>query len=840
MGSVHTGPLRDSWRPRRSKEREEQERKEEAREAVSSGPREAERGERRALFGNVLQSDVGFRRRDGGRVETTGGGVEHVAQDRYGAQRRPPAHNRTLSVSSSISTSLVRRSGQPSSSSSGIFVRRGERAREERATLPLGAKRAGSGVPTAQAHAGKRSDRKILACETLAKDASESGRGDFFDEGERERRKDENLLLTLPASAYPPSPLYPGIRLLPQSLRSRSAFQHFSGLVDLTTISPLSPPVASEPSSQLSRGGTDTAMNGPSNGVSGRRSAENARLDATNRKEDEAEEGDEGDRKSEVSPPDVALGIQKEVRVSEKRILDGHERMAGSNSSCNGTESAGVATEVQESSACEEESVTTRDIASESAFDQAAFRAMGVTHPSLLASLEQAGISTPTAIQRLTAKSLLLSQEDRVPPSAGSSAASGHGCAREMVRPAPRLWLLEAFTGSGKTLAFLLPILQQMLENATPFPQRASIPSIEALILAPGRELAAQIYAVCRALIPAVSLPLSQREEGRRGDNEGASSLSSASPCSSELPVLRPCLLVGGANPERQVERLKRQRPNIVIATPGRLLSFLSSPRGRMRRLVNLRLCTSVVLDEVDALLEEKPLLAASVVKTSEETSVLPPTEERVDSVGEEGDCGGKVDRGTGVDLKCGATHRSGEEEKRAKLEKKRRERLERAMRKQLEALLSRWEARKRFEMWKERKAQREEEEHILGRLRQKGHGESEEAAWKAREEEEASWRVLEELKTRDGTKKKVSFAEQEKHFQTERAKYLRDTQERLRRKLEAQLATPIGADRPGTLRDVQAIMRHLAVNWQRRETADGGVRTLSGKKNNGQDTYAT
>ena len=58
-----------------------------------------------------------------------------------------------------------------------------------------------------------------------------------------------------------------------------------------------------------------------------------------------------------------------------------------------------------------------------------------------------------------------------------------------------------AQTGSGKTLAFLLPMLQRLSERAPPAaPTEGRISEPEALVIAPTRELAQQIWRVALGL----------------------------------------------------------------------------------------------------------------------------------------------------------------------------------------------------------------------------------------------------------------------------------------------------------------------------------------------------
>ncbi|KAK4694489.1 ATP-dependent RNA helicase DDX31/DBP7, partial [Phenoliferia sp. Uapishka_3] len=119
--------------------------------------------------------------------------------------------------------------------------------------------------------------------------------------------------------------------------------------------------------------------------------------------------------------------------------------------------------------------------------------------------------------------------------------------------------ILQSQTGSGKTLAFLLPILQDLLTLPRSLfgaegPSRSV--GTMALILAPTRELASQIYDVLNALL---SLPTST----------GATTAFTVPPF-----TLTPCLLVGGANRTHEKMRLRKGCP-IIVATPGRLLDHL-------------------------------------------------------------------------------------------------------------------------------------------------------------------------------------------------------------------------------------------------------------------------
>jgi len=119
-------------------------------------------------------------------------------------------------------------------------------------------------------------------------------------------------------------------------------------------------------------------------------------------------------------------------------------------------------------------------------------------------------------------------------------------------------------TGSGKTLAFILPGIVHI--NAQPLLKPGDGPIC--LVLSPTRELAVQI------------------------DNEVRKFASSGA-----YTAINHTVVYGGAKRGPQMAMLRRQ-PEILIATPGRLLDFLECGA------VNLRRTTYLVLDEADRMLE--------------------------------------------------------------------------------------------------------------------------------------------------------------------------------------------------------------------------------------------
>ena len=115
----------------------------------------------------------------------------------------------------------------------------------------------------------------------------------------------------------------------------------------------------------------------------------------------------------------------------------------------------------------------------------------------------------------------------------------------------------KAPTGTGKTFAFGIPIVEH-IDPASD--------AVQAVILAPTRELALQITTEMREI--------SQYKEG-----------------------VRLVCLYGGQPIGKQIETLKK-KPQIVIATPGRLSDHLK------RRTVRLDKVETVILDEADRMLD--------------------------------------------------------------------------------------------------------------------------------------------------------------------------------------------------------------------------------------------
>ena len=119
----------------------------------------------------------------------------------------------------------------------------------------------------------------------------------------------------------------------------------------------------------------------------------------------------------------------------------------------------------------------------------------------------------------------------------------------------------RAQTGSGKTAAFALPLLERMLHR----PKNA-VSAIHVVVMVPTRELAVQ----CAQMIERLG----------------------------EYTNVRVATVVGGLSMEKQAAAL-RQRPEIVVATPGRLIDHVRNTHS-----FGFEDVAAVVLDEADRLLE--------------------------------------------------------------------------------------------------------------------------------------------------------------------------------------------------------------------------------------------
>ncbi|PJD93909.1 MAG: ATP-dependent RNA helicase RhlE [Legionella sp.] len=160
------------------------------------------------------------------------------------------------------------------------------------------------------------------------------------------------------------------------------------------------------------------------------------------------------------------------------------------------------------------------------------FSTLGLSEP-ILRAVTELGYDTPTPIQSKVIPIVLKGQDV----------------------------LASAQTGTGKTAGFVLPLLERLASMP-----RASSNQVSILVLAPTRELAAQIYA-------------------------------SVLQYAQYLPKVRTAVVFGGVKINPQMMAL-RAGVDILIATPGRLLDLFQ------QRAVKFDNVQGFVLDEADRMLD--------------------------------------------------------------------------------------------------------------------------------------------------------------------------------------------------------------------------------------------
>ena len=117
--------------------------------------------------------------------------------------------------------------------------------------------------------------------------------------------------------------------------------------------------------------------------------------------------------------------------------------------------------------------------------------------------------------------------------------------------------IAKAPTGTGKTFAFSIPILEYL---------NMDVSFVQALILCPTRELALQITSEIKGL-------------------------------AREIKGFKACAVIGGQSMNTQIEKLKK-KPQVVVATPGRLLDLAG------RNCIDISNIYTLVLDEADEMLK--------------------------------------------------------------------------------------------------------------------------------------------------------------------------------------------------------------------------------------------
>ncbi len=119
---------------------------------------------------------------------------------------------------------------------------------------------------------------------------------------------------------------------------------------------------------------------------------------------------------------------------------------------------------------------------------------------------------------------------------------------------------VKSETGSGKTLAYLLPVFSLT---------DTSLRAAQTIIITPTHELSSQVFKQAELLIK----------------NSGME--------------VRAGLFIGGANFDRQVENIKKNKPHIIIGSAGRILDLIK------KKKLSVHHVKTIVLDEADRLTDD-------------------------------------------------------------------------------------------------------------------------------------------------------------------------------------------------------------------------------------------
>ena len=125
--------------------------------------------------------------------------------------------------------------------------------------------------------------------------------------------------------------------------------------------------------------------------------------------------------------------------------------------------------------------------------------------------------------------------------------------------------IIESATDSGKTHAFLLPVFQKLNEEDE---------SVQAVIISPTRELANQLFEVASQI---------------------------AKHSEKEIFIMK---LTGGTDREKEVNRLQKSQPHIVIGTIGRIVDLAIDSN-----VLKIHNANMVVIDEADMVFTHKEIL---------------------------------------------------------------------------------------------------------------------------------------------------------------------------------------------------------------------------------------
>ena len=124
--------------------------------------------------------------------------------------------------------------------------------------------------------------------------------------------------------------------------------------------------------------------------------------------------------------------------------------------------------------------------------------------------------------------------------------------------------IVESATGSGKTHAFLIPVLQNLDENAD---------EVQSIIISPTRELASQLFDVLVKLLEF-------------------------------NPNIRVARVIGGSDRETEIKRFEKSQPHIIVGTIGRISDLAINSN-----VLKVHTAKSIVIDEADMIFDQKELV---------------------------------------------------------------------------------------------------------------------------------------------------------------------------------------------------------------------------------------
>ena len=210
----------------------------------------------------------------------------------------------------------------------------------------------------------------------------------------------------------------------------------------------------------------------------------------------------------------------------------------------------------------------------------------------LAANLAKQAYSTPTEVQLAGIPLLLPDRDDQNSESNGAAGVSSGRQNIDLLTVAP--------TGSGKTLAFLIPLIQSLLTKRQ---SSSSRQGLEAVILAPTKELASQIRNEAKKLTLRTGLRVALMRKGLGiANSDNTASQYSGNGAKNDTVEAEDDNRESSSYDEDNKAQIRTNsaRTNILVATPMALLNAIRSP-DKSSALPSVQY---LVLDEADVLLD--------------------------------------------------------------------------------------------------------------------------------------------------------------------------------------------------------------------------------------------